>query len=140
MPSPTSSTRPTSRASSFERYCSISVCSTETISSALNLMTASQQDVVADVFQLGADRAVVLPIADADAQAGDQLRLYFQIQDRFAVQRSAELLLQALLLIVGQRHRRGDLDADASGPNIVQFAQRRQNRPQQLQTLVVVEH
>src|SRR5437588_12840172 len=134
MPSPTSSTRPTSRASSFERYCSISVCSTETISSALNLMTASQQDVVADVFQLGADRAVVLPIADADAQSGDQLGLDLQIQDGLAVQRRAKLLLQALFLIVGQGDGGGDFDADASGPLIVQLAQRRQDRPPQLQT------
>src|SRR5205823_6330643 len=133
MPSPTSSTRPTSRASSFERYCSISVCSTETISSALNLMTASQQDVVADGFELGADRAVILPIADANAQAGDQLRLDFQIQDGLAVQRGAELSLQALFLVVREGHRRGDLDADPSGALIVQLAQRCQNRPQQLQ-------
>src|SRR5256885_5215134 len=140
MPSPTSSTRPTSRASSFERYCSISLWSTETISSALNLMTASHQDVVADVFQLGADRAVVLPIADADAHAADQLGLDLQIEDRLPVQRFTEFSLQALLLIVGQGHGRGDLDPDAPGALIMQLAQRRQDRPQQLQTLVVIEH
>src|SRR5438132_1345105 len=94
MPSPTSSTRPTSRASSFERYCSISVCSTETISSALNLMTASQQDVVADGFELGADRAVILPIADANEQAK-------LIEDHVAVSRLLGRIEQSLRVDAG---------------------------------------
>src|SRR5437764_1373389 len=108
MPSPTSSTRPTSRASSLERYWLISVCRTETISSALNLMTASRYDLVPDSFQLGADRGVVQPIADPHDHPAEQLGIDLHRQDRFQPERIVQFALEALALVVGQ----GDCGAD----------------------------
>src|SRR5947209_17204596 len=105
MPSPTSSTRPTSRASSLARYWSISVWSTETISSALNLIAASFDDLVPDVLELGTDRAVIHPVADLHDEAAEQLRIDAGFQHRLLLELLAELLHQALALVVGQRHR-----------------------------------
>src|SRR5437773_12559646 len=86
MPSPTSRTRPTSRASSCPRYCSISVCNTETISSALNLMTASRYKLVPNRLEPGANRGVVQPIAHAHDHATEQLRIDRRLQDRVELQ------------------------------------------------------
>src|SRR5260370_24973129 len=127
MPSPTSSTRPTSRASSLARYWLISVCSTETISSALNLMTAFLDDLVADVLQLRTDRPVIHPVADLDDQAAEQFRIDASFQDRFLVELLPELLREALALLVGQRHRALDLDAQAPRPLVAQLPRLRQD-------------
>src|SRR5438105_4467201 len=115
MPSPTSSTRPTSRASSLARYWSISSRRTETISSALNLITASRDNLFADVGQLRTHRLVVDPVADADDQAPQQIRIDPSLEDRLLVELLPQLLAQPFAQIVGQRHRAGDLDAHASG-------------------------
>src|SRR5438132_355078 len=104
MPSPTSSTRPTSRASSLERYWSISVWRTETISSALNLITASRDELVSDTLKAGADRAVVEPVADADHQPTEQIGLHARVKERLQAEGVAELLAQAVALVVGQGH------------------------------------
>src|SRR5438270_12758960 len=135
MPSPTSRTRPTSRASSLERYWSISVCRTETISSALNLITASRDQLVSDTLEAGADGAVVEPIADADHQPAEEVRIDLRSQERFAVQRVAELPAQALALVLGQGHGGPDLDPDAPGALVAQLAGGGQDRPQQVQAL-----
>src|SRR5262245_16462142 len=113
MPSPTSSTRPTCCVSILERYYSISFSITETISLAFNLLAGSREDLIADIGELGAKRAIELPIADADAQAGDQLGLHFQLQDRIGPQGGAQVLGQALALIFRQGDGRRDVDADA---------------------------
>src|SRR5437588_1163538 len=116
MPSPTSRTRPTSRDWSSGRYCSISDCRTETISSALNLMTASFGQLVPDGFQPCPHGGVVDPVADAHHEAAQQVRVHAGLQDGLAVEGLAELVPQALALLVGQRHRALHLDADASRP------------------------
>src|SRR5437773_7825177 len=116
MPSPTSRTRPTSRASSCPRYCSISVCNTETISSALNLMTASRYKLVPNRLEPGANRGVVQPIAHAHHHASEQLRIDCRLQNGVELQCLAQLLPQTILLIVGQWHGRAHLHANPLGP------------------------
>src|SRR5947208_1018768 len=104
MPSPTSSTRPISLASSLERYWLISVCRTETISSALNLMTASRNDLVSDLVQSGTQRAIENPIADPQLNAAEQLRINLHFQHRLDAQLVAHALADALELILGKRN------------------------------------
>src|SRR5712692_659772 len=100
MPSPTSSTRPTSRASSCPRYCSISACNTETISSALNLMTASRNELVPNGVEFGAHGGVIQPIADAHHHAAQKLRIKLRLQHRIQLQGIPQLLPQAIRLLV----------------------------------------
>src|SRR5437868_2288199 len=82
MPSPTSSTLPTSRESTCARYCAISLDRTDTISSALNLMTASRDELVLNRFQARPQRQVEQPVADLDLQAAEQRRVHRLQQDR----------------------------------------------------------
>src|SRR5262245_36727710 len=140
MPSPISSTRPISWASSSGRYCSISAVSTEAISSALNLIAASLHQLVPDVGQAGADGAVVDPVADLDHQAAEQVGIDPRLQDRLPPERGAQLLLEALALVVGQRRGALDADADVSGPLLVEAPVRGQDRPEQVEPFVLVGH
>src|SRR5437762_6214696 len=139
MPSPTSRTRPTSRASSLARYWSISVCRTETISSALNLMAASFDDLFPDVLQLGTDRPVIHPVADLHHQAAEQFRIDAGFQDRFLLELLPELLHEALALVVGQWHRTLYLDAQAPNSLVAQLLRLRQDRTEHSETVVVVQ-
>src|SRR4051812_50048355 len=65
MPSPTSSTRPTSVACRRLLNWLISLERTETISSALNLMGASFQELVRELVEAGLYGGVQIPSADA---------------------------------------------------------------------------
>ena len=94
MPSPTSSTRPTSRMSRRERNCSISVCRTETISSALNLITASRKNLFLHVIQVVAHGAIYLQITDADLHAAQQLGADAGVQNRLLLKGDANALDQ----------------------------------------------
>src|SRR4051794_21868551 len=104
MPSPTSSTRPTSTASIWERYSLISSSITERISSALNLMTATLDNFFADIVQPGAHRAVEQPVADLHHHAAQQVGIDLRLQHRFQVKRRSQLLDEPLALVVRQRH------------------------------------
>src|SRR5438477_8276 len=72
MPSPTSSTRPTSRVSALVRNWPISASRTEAISSALNLMGPSCRQLIAETLEFGPDGGVEHLVADADDHAPDQ--------------------------------------------------------------------
>src|SRR5690242_36227 len=139
MPSPTSSTRPISWASIPGRYCSISLVRTEAISSALNLIAASLNQLVPEVSQAGADGTVVHPVADLDHQAAEQVRVDPGFQDRLPLESGAQLLLEALALVVGQRRGALDADADAVRPLLVEAAVGGQDRPEQVEPLVVIQ-
>src|SRR2546422_1077696 len=115
MPSPTSSTRPTSRVSICERYCSISLVRTETISSALNLMTTSRDELVPDNVKLRADRGVVDPVAYLHHQSAQKIGIDPRFQNGFQTKRLVQFLLKAFTLIVRQGERRGNLHTDAPG-------------------------
>src|SRR5947209_2154056 len=136
MPSPTSSTRPVSRASSLLRNCSISACNTETISSALNLITASRNDLVLNLFQLFPNRLIVEPVADAHDQAAQQIRVDRDFEQRLLVQRLPHLAAELLLLIVGQRHGARHLHARPSRPFVEQLVVCNCDCPEEPQSLV----
>src|SRR5437588_12742203 len=104
MPSPTSSTRPTSRASSLARYWSISADNTETISSALNLITASRNDLVANTFQFRPHGQIVEPVADAHDHAAQQIGIDLGLEYRLLVKGRPQLLAQAFPLVIAQSH------------------------------------
>src|SRR5262249_8985273 len=140
MPSPTSSTRPPSRACRPVRVPSISALRTETISSTRNAMTAPLDELGADVVQAGADAGVVDPIAVPRHHPPDQVRVDALLQDWIdLVADHADVLAQAPALVVGQRHRRGDLDDDPPGPLVVQPAVRLDLGADHVQAVVVVE-
>src|SRR5690242_13893428 len=102
MPSPTSSTRPTSRTSACLRMSAISCVRTEAISSALNFITASLDQVLAEVVDARADGGVVEPVADLDHQAAEQGRVLPDVEHRLGVEPVPELPLQLLTLVVGE--------------------------------------
>src|SRR3954468_1586617 len=72
MPSPTSSTRPTSVRVTWAWNCSISRWMTEVISSALNFMRLPFDQSLAELFESVSDRGVVHVVADLDDQPPDQ--------------------------------------------------------------------
>src|SRR5947208_11695436 len=100
MPSPTSSTWPISTAWSLLRYWSISFVRTEAISSALNLMATSLDELIPEVLELRGHRAVELPVVDAHHQAAQQFGIDLQIHDRFQFQRLAHDVFQAVAVLV----------------------------------------
>src|SRR4051794_3212644 len=85
MPSPTSSTRPTSERVTSVWNCSISFWMTEVISSALNFMRLPFDQSVAELFQTVADRRVVDVVADLDDQPPDQGGVDLEAEHRGAI-------------------------------------------------------
>src|SRR5207249_3010268 len=140
MPSPTSSTRPTSSDLSLERYCSISAWRTETISSALNLMTASLNDLIPDRLELRAHRGVVEPIADPHDQAAKQLWIGPHAQERLTLEGVLELSTQAFPLVFGQGRRALHFDAHAAHSLVAQLLGRRQNAAKHVEPFVIAKH
>src|SRR5436190_16441573 len=105
MPSPTSSTRPTCLVSSFFSYCWISLCRTETISSALNLMTASFDQLIAKVVQSSANGGIVNRVADAHLEPAQQGGIDVQHQHRLELKIRMKLGPESNLHVLAQRHR-----------------------------------
>src|SRR4051794_40027448 len=122
MPSPTSRTLPTSRESSWERYWPISSVSTETISSALNLMAASRNELVLDRFQARLHRQVEQPVADLDLQAADQVRVHRLDQHRLHLEVVMRPGSDLIPLLVGQRHGGAHLHTHAPAKLVAQLA------------------
>src|SRR5512142_1382924 len=90
MPSPTSSTRPTSVRVTSAWNCSISRWMTEVISSALNFMRLPFDQAMAKLFQTVPHRGVVDVVADLDDQPPDQGRVHHDVQDRGRGEHRAE--------------------------------------------------
>src|SRR5262245_17759669 len=105
MPSPTSSTRPTSRASSCGRYSLISSVMTDRISLVLMRldMTAPLDQLLANVLQARPHRAVEQPVADVNDDAAQQRRIDSRRQDRLLFVLLAQLVPQPLALVIGER-------------------------------------
>src|SRR5438105_10482199 len=139
MPSPTSSTRPDSRASTFTRYSLISVSRTETISPGLNLMIASLEQLVPYRFDARAQAGVVEPVLDAQHQAAEQFRVHAQVEHRLALEGGAQLLAEPFHLVLGQGRRRRHLDRQASEAAVVGQAVGPRDRAQVVQAVVLVE-
>src|SRR3954464_13804187 len=81
MPSPTSSTRPTSVRVTSAWNCSISRWMTEVISSALNFMRRPFDQSLAKLFESSADRGVVDVVADLDDHPPDQRGVHLVADD-----------------------------------------------------------
>src|ERR1700693_3709965 len=108
MPSPISRTRPTARASTAERNCSISCRRTETISSALNLITAFHTDLLPEIFQTAANAAVVQPTFRLHDKTAQKVGIDACAEDRFLAERFSQIFAQALQVLLIQRDRRLD--------------------------------
>src|SRR3954447_26388562 len=121
MPSPTSRTRPTSRVSAPVLRSLISRVRTETISSGLNRMAATLDELVPQGFQLRADGGVVQPVAHPHHQAADQVGVHFRREDRLAPEARAQFVAQPLELLLRQRRGRAHLDGDLAGPLLEQI-------------------
>src|SRR5438128_12150194 len=130
MPSPTSSTLPTSRDSTCARYCWISSVRTDTISSALNLMATSRNQLLFDGCEPRPHGQVHQPVADLDLHAAQKLRIDLLDEHRLQTVIGAGQFLQPLALGVRQRHGRADQDADALVQFVPQFAEHRRDRPE----------
>src|SRR6266404_2886034 len=122
MPSPTSSTSPTSRDSSCCRCFSISALITETISPGLNLIVTVHQELSAQAFDLGLHRAVQHAVADLHDHAAEQLGDHALVEDRLQTEIIMQFGHQRGAPVFGQRHGTADLDAQALGPQVVQIA------------------
>src|SRR6516162_4596591 len=106
MPSPTSRTLPTSRDSTCSRYVSISDCRTETISSALNLMCASFDQLISNGGETALNRYVNETVADLYLQAPDQFGFQNFNQNRFQFEIRFRQLFKCRSLRVRQRRGR----------------------------------
>ncbi len=114
---------------------------TETISSALNLMAASLDELVPDVARRGPDRAVVDVVAHLDDQAAQQVGIDRMFEDRFGLQRRAQFGRSDVPLVVGQgarpcAHMHAHATGAARSSNLADLGQ---DRPQQVEAVVVVE-
>src|SRR6185503_20176304 len=101
MPSPTSKTRPTSRTSILASNCSISACSTDAISSALNFMDAPVDQLFAKTTEVGLQRAVEDDVADLHDQTSDEVGDDFGLEDRFSSEDGSHTGDDGVLLRVG---------------------------------------
>src|SRR3954452_245214 len=110
MPSPTSSTRPTSVRVTWAWNCSISRWITEVISSALNFMRLPFDQSLAELFESIADRGVVDVVADLDDEAPDQGGVDHQTDHGRGAKHPGEPVAERRLLGVVERD--GRLDAD----------------------------
>src|SRR4051812_40625210 len=111
MPSPTSSTTPTSVRVTSAWNCSISCWMTDVISSALNFGIRLPFDqALSELFQTVADRGVVDVVAHLDAQPADQGRVDFQLEDGGAADGPRQPLAERVGLGVRQRDGRADGD------------------------------
>src|SRR5262249_42881461 len=108
MPSPTSRTRPISRATALPLNWSISLRRTETISSALNRMAASLDELFAEYVQAGPHAGVVDPVVYLHHQAAQEFGFDGRVQHGLLAERLTQLTGQALALVVGQGDRRAD--------------------------------
>src|SRR5207244_10592588 len=106
MPSPISSTRPTSAVSIWPRKSSISFWMTEAISSGLNFMEAPLAQAASQLFQASPQRTVINGIVHANDQPADQRRVRLRFKNRFKVQRGPQPLLDRPPRLVRQRLRR----------------------------------
>src|SRR5262245_60999951 len=87
---------------------------TEAISSALNLMDAPVDHLLADLFELPGHRTVVYRIAHAQHQASDQAGVDLGLELGLAAQKSLERGVQAAGESIFKRGGRAHLDADAA--------------------------
>ena len=103
-------------------------------------MTASLDDLFPHAFQALADGGIVDPIAHAHHHAAEQIGIEPGVEQRLLVIALAQLSEQALALVLGQRHGGANLHAHSSGPLVPQRPIGIEDRPNQMESLVVVEN
>src|SRR5689334_76681 len=108
MPSPTSSTCPTSVRVISGANCSISRWITELISSALNFMRLSFDQSLAKLFETVADGGVDDLIADLDDKSTDQGLVGGDVHDGRGAGHLGQAPAEGLLLALIERDRRTD--------------------------------
>src|SRR5208282_665271 len=106
MPSPTSSTSPTSVRVISGVNCSISRWMTELISSALNFMRLSFDQSLAKLEEAALDRGIITDVADLDDQSPDQACVRGDIQDRRRAGQPGEPIAKRIQLVLIERNCR----------------------------------
>src|SRR5438874_9175715 len=106
MPSPTSSTRPTSRVSMEGRKSAISRSRTEAISAVFKAMSAPLVELVPYHLDPGADAGVVDVVADAHQQTAQDVGVDPEVQDGFPAEGPAQVVGQPAALLVRQQDGR----------------------------------
>src|SRR5262245_60239109 len=139
MPSPTSSTRPTSVRVTWAWNCSISRWMTEVISSALNFMRLSFDQSLAKLFESVADRGVVDVVADLDDQPPDQGRVDDEPDDGRGAEHLREPLGERGLLGIVERDGRLDDDLPAVPAPVRELARRADDRGKGCEPAVTVQ-
>src|SRR5688572_5697648 len=123
IPSPTSSTRPTSWTTAPSLPASlISFRRTETISSGLNFMTATLDQLIADLVQSLTDACVVLPVVDPDDQPAQDVRIDPLVHHGLLAGELAHLPGEPLALLLAQGDGTRDVHVDLSCPLLDEFA------------------
>src|SRR4051812_18808404 len=112
MPSPTSSTCPTSRDSTLRSKSVICLVRTLRISLVLiarDIAAALVEQECAEGLESGADGRIDHPVADLDDHAAEQVRVDADVEDRFLLEHVGEGGGQGLPLVPGQFYGGGDL-------------------------------
>src|SRR5688500_14005278 len=106
MPSPTSSTCPTSRDSTLRSKSVICLVRTLMISPALNLLEDIAGGLVeqesTDGFEPRADGGIDHAVADLDDHSAEQLRVHADVEDRLLLQHRREVARELTPLRVGK--------------------------------------
>ena len=124
------------RCPGVSRNCSISVCRTETISSALNLMTASRKNLFLHVIQVVAHGAstckspmrIFMPPSSSGAHTG--------VQNRILLKDDCECARSGRADVIGQGHGRLHQHAQAVLAFVVDLMSAVPNRPHQVEPIV----
>src|SRR5262245_45581437 len=140
MPSPTSSTRPTSRTSWPAPISLISRRRTETISSGLNFIAAPRQQLISDSVDPRTDRAVEHLIADLDDHPAQEFRIDPHPDDRLQPGRLGDFLFPHLRVALVQRYCRSHPDPQPLVPLVEQVAIRCPHVPQQGQPVLGIQY
>src|SRR4051794_11124033 len=140
MPSPTSSTRPTSVRVTSAWNFSISLWITELISSALNFMRLPFDQSMAELLESAAHRGVVYVVADLDDQPPDQGGIDLERQQGRRSEHAAEPVAERFTLRIVERDGRADEDRAAVLLAVPERPRLAGDRGDQPQPTMPVEH
>src|SRR5262245_13582434 len=105
MPSPTSSTCPTSRVSTFRSYSEIRLVMTLRISLALiprGIAAGSVKQECAESLEAGSGGRVDDPVTDLDNHPAEDVRVHANAENRLLVQHSGQSFGQGRALFIGE--------------------------------------
>src|ERR1700722_6945456 len=102
MPSPTSSSCPTSLVAICPLKSSISFCRTEAISSALNFMETPLLDAFAQLCDAHGQRAIVNGVGSGDHNSADQRRIALRLENRVEGERLGQPRAELFFCLVAE--------------------------------------